>query len=202
MEWGKAPDVCFAEAHRVGEGVALELQALERAAAHLDVVRAMSRSMSHRWRSSTQAAARCCGCSPRSASCCSYPNTTRSTTTTLSPMSSARCARGLRLAIDDVGAGFSSLRHIVLTAPDVITLDRSVVTGVAADPVLRRLIASMVAFPHGGDAGVVAEGVETEDDAAALRDLGVDDGQGWLFGRPGSAEALDEPAGAPASSMV
>ena len=41
-------------------------------------------------------------------------------------------AAGLRLAIDDVGAGFSSLRHIVLTAPDVIKLDRSVVAGVGA----------------------------------------------------------------------
>jgi EAL domain-containing protein (putative c-di-GMP-specific phosphodiesterase class I) len=75
----------------------------------------------------------------------------------------------------------------------VIKLDRSVVAGVASDPVLRRLIGSMVGFAHGGDARVVAEGVETADDAAALLELGVDDGQGWLFGRPGPPEALGAP---------
>jgi EAL domain-containing protein (putative c-di-GMP-specific phosphodiesterase class I) len=87
---------------------------------------------------------------------------------------------------------------VILTAPDVIKLDRSIVTGVAGDPVLARLIASLVTFAHGGDARVVAEGIETEDDAAVLRDLGVDDGQGWLFGRPGPPEALDGLASAQA----
>ena len=45
-------------------------------------------------------------------------------------------AKGMRLAIDDVGAGFSSLRHIVLTSPDIIKIDRSIVDGVAQDAVL------------------------------------------------------------------
>lgn len=54
-------------------------------------------------------------------------------------------ARGMRLAIDDVGAGFSSLRHIVLTAPDIIRLDRCIVAGVSTDPVLRTLTRSPVA---------------------------------------------------------
>jgi hypothetical protein len=57
--------------------------------------------------------------------------------------------RGLRLAIDDVGAGFSSLRHIVVTTPDVIKLDRSLVDGVTDDPVLRTLVRSLVDFGHG-----------------------------------------------------
>ena len=91
----------------------------------------------------------------------------------------------MRLAIDDVGAGFSSLRHIVLTTPEVIKLDRTLVDGVSTDPVLRTLVTSLVDFAHGCDASVVAEGVETAEDAAVLLAAGVDHGQGWHFGRPG-----------------
>ena len=97
----------------------------------------------------------------------------------------------MRLAIDDVGAGFSSLRHIVLTAPDVIKLDRSIVDrrqhrpgAHHAGPLPRRRSATAAACQ------VVAEGVETAAEAAALRALGVDYGQGWHFGRPGPPEAL------------
>jgi EAL domain-containing protein (putative c-di-GMP-specific phosphodiesterase class I) len=96
----------------------------------------------------------------------------------------------LRLAIDDVGAGFSSLRHIVLTAPDVIKIDRSIVDRVSADPVLTTLVRSLVDFGHGCDAQVVAEGVETGEDATALLSLAVDYGQGWHFGYPSAAEEL------------
>ena len=104
---------------------------------------------------------------------------------------------GLRLAVDDVGAGFSSLRHIVQTSPDVLKLDRSIVDGVASDPVLRTLVRALVEFAHGCGAKVVAEGIETAEDAAALLALEVDLGQGWFYGRPGPAAALDggaEPA--------
>ena len=96
----------------------------------------------------------------------------------------------MRLAIDDVGAGFSSLRHIVLTGPDVIKLDRTIVHGVSTDPVLTTLVRSLVEFAHGCAARVVAEGIESAEDAAALAALGVDHGQGWHFGRPGRPEDL------------
>ena len=98
--------------------------------------------------------------------------------------------RGMRLAIDDVGAGFSSLRHIVMACPDVIKMDRSIVSGVDSDPVLARLARSLVEFPHSFDVSVVAEGVETAAEHAVLRSLGVDGGQGWLFGRPTPADLL------------
>ena len=91
----------------------------------------------------------------------------------------------MRLAIDDVGAGFSSLRHIVLTRPDVLKIDRTLVDGVSHDPVLRTLVQSLVDFGHGSSATVVAEGIETGADAAVLLTLGVDYGQGWYYGRPG-----------------
>jgi len=99
-------------------------------------------------------------------------------------------AAGTRLAIDDVGADFSSLRHIVLTRPDVIKLDRSIVTGLGADPVLSTLVHALVGFGRGFGAAVVAEGVETEQDATALAALGVDMGQGWYFGRPVDVDTL------------
>src|SRR5918997_1883243 len=95
--------------------------------------------------------------------------------------------------LDPVVAGFSSLRHIVVTSPDVIKLDRSIAAGVAGDHVLATLVGSLVTFAHGSGARVVAEGVETADDAAALRGLGVDYGQGWHFGRPGPPQALAVP---------
>ena len=114
-------------------------------------------------------------------------------TATLAPLR----AGGLRLAIDDVGAGFSSLRHIVVTSPDVIKIDRSIVAGLDTDPVLSKLVHSLVEFGHGCDVRVVAEGIETADEAAALRALGVDYGQGWHYGRPGPPEALSDAGARP-----
>ena len=96
----------------------------------------------------------------------------------------------MRLAIDDVGAGFSSLRHIVMACPDVIKLDRSIVSGVDRDPMLAKLAQSLVGFAHSFDVSVVAEGVETAAEHAVLQALGVDSGQGWLFGRPAPAHVL------------
>jgi EAL domain-containing protein (putative c-di-GMP-specific phosphodiesterase class I) len=89
----------------------------------------------------------------------------------------------------------------VVTAPDVIKIDRSIVAGLDTDPVLETLIRSLVEFGHGCAVRVVAEGVETAEEAAVLRGLGVDYGQGWHFGRPGPPEALTSitpPAAVPA----
>jgi len=76
----------------------------------------------------------------------------------------------------------------VLTSPDVLKLDRSIVDGVCGDPVLRTLVKALVDFAHGCGATLVAEGIETAEDAAALVELGVDNGQGWHFGRPVPAQ--------------
>ena len=107
-------------------------------------------------------------------------------------------ARGMRLAIDDVGAGFSSLRHIVVTAPDVIKLDRSIVTGLGADAVLSVVVRSLVDLARAVGAQVVAEGVETEADATTLATLGAGLGQGWHFGRATPSEDLRDHYPAPA----
>jgi EAL domain-containing protein (putative c-di-GMP-specific phosphodiesterase class I) len=102
--------------------------------------------------------------------------------------------RGLRLAIDDVGAGFSSLRHVIRMSPDVIKLDRAVITGLDADPVARSLVRSLSAFARTAGALVVAEGVETAGEAHVLREVGAHLAQGWFYGRPGPVELLYLPA--------
>lgn len=190
-EWGKAPDVCFAEAHSIGEGDLLELLAIDRAAAHLarvDGYVAMNVSPGTLLRPETfdrlarMPLARVLLELSEHDPVQDY----RALAEVLDPLR----ARGMRLAVDDVGAGFSSLRHIVVTAPDVIKLDRSLVAGVGTDHVLETLVRSLVFVGRGCGAKVVAEGVETAQDAAALLGLGVDYGQGWHFGRPGPPEAL------------
>ena len=198
-EWGKAPDAVFAEAHSVDLGHRLELLALERAAAHLDVVGgyvAMNVSPA------TLLTPECGALLARlpldrvllELSEHDQVEDYDALTAMLSPFRAA----GLRLAIDDVGAGFSSLRHIVVTAPDVIKIDRSIVAGLDTDPVLTKLVQSLVEFGHGCGVLVVAEGVETATEATALRGLGVDYGQGWFHGRPGPPEALSDPGTRPA----
>ncbi|MGC9671326.1 EAL domain-containing protein [Planosporangium sp. 12N6] len=190
-EWAKTPDVCFAEAHSIGQGHRLELLALERAATHLDRVTGYVAMNVSPATLRTPDCARLLARFPLERVVLELSehepvDDYDALTSVLAPLR----ARGMRLAIDDVGAGFSSLRHIVLTTPDVIKLDRSIVDGVSADPVLTTLVRSLVDFAHGCGARVVAEGVETGADAATLRALGVDHGQGWHFGRPGAPEDL------------
>jgi EAL domain-containing protein (putative c-di-GMP-specific phosphodiesterase class I)/CheY-like chemotaxis protein len=93
--------------------------------------------------------------------------------------------RGIRLAIDDVGAGFSSLERVVRLAPDLMKLDRSTVAGVAEDPVRTSLIERLVSFSDEVGMSVIAEGIETREDLDALRTLYVPLGQGFHLGRPG-----------------
>ena len=193
-EWGRTPDVVFAEAHSVGMGHDLELQALERAAEHLDRVGGYVAMNVSPATVLTPASGELLGRLPleRVVLELTEHDEVEDYDLLLATLAPFRAA-GLRLAIDDVGAGFSSLRHIVVTSPDVIKLDRSIAAGVADDHVLATLVGSLVTFAHGSGARVVAEGVETADDAAALLALGVDYGQGWHFGRPGPPEALAVP---------
>lgn len=98
-------------------------------------------------------------------------------------------ARGLRLAVDDAGAGFASLRHVVQLAPDMIKIDRSLIAGIERDRAARALTSALAAFA--GEMGqlVIAEGIESESTVAALRALGVGHGQGYHIARPGPLRA-------------
>lgn len=91
---------------------------------------------------------------------------------------------GARIAVDDTGAGFSSLRHILDLHPHIIKLDIGITRGVDTDPSREALAAMMVHFADEVGIRVVAEGVETEGERDRLLDLGIHYGQGYLLGRP------------------
>ena len=92
--------------------------------------------------------------------------------------------RGAQLAIDDVGAGFANLRHILRLAPDLVKLDLSLTQEIARDPAREALASSLVGFAEGVGASIVAEGISSDEDLALLRMLGVDYGQGFHLARP------------------
>ena len=94
-------------------------------------------------------------------------------------------ALGARVAIDDAGAGFASLRHILRFAPEVIKLDRSLISGIATDRTRQALAAGLISFADKIGATIVAEGVERPDELDALKDLGVRYAQGYFLAEPG-----------------
>jgi EAL domain-containing protein (putative c-di-GMP-specific phosphodiesterase class I) len=98
--------------------------------------------------------------------------------------------RGVKVAMDDAGSGFSGLSRLIELAPDIIKLDRAIIEGIDLDPVRRSLATAIVAFARDVGAVVIAEGVETEDELDAVGKLGIEQVQGYLLGRPGSVEDL------------
>jgi diguanylate cyclase (GGDEF)-like protein/PAS domain S-box-containing protein len=92
--------------------------------------------------------------------------------------------RGARLAVDDVGAGYAGLTHVMRLQPDIIKLDRALTTGVDTDPAKAPLISSFVRYARDIDAAVCAEGVETLAELERLADLDVSYGQGYGIARP------------------
>jgi EAL domain-containing protein (putative c-di-GMP-specific phosphodiesterase class I)/CheY-like chemotaxis protein len=101
-------------------------------------------------------------------------------------------ARGVRIAVDDTGAGFSSLSHVLALAPELIKLDIKMCRDVEHDGARRALIHAIVDLAGQIGAGVVAEGIESSAQLIALRDAGVRYGQGFFLGRP---ERLDTMGG-------
>lgn len=91
---------------------------------------------------------------------------------------------GIGLAVDDFGAGHSSLSHVLHLEPDVVKLDLALVQGVGECPRRQALVEAMLAFCRSTGSLLVAEGVEQADDLAALVRLGVGHAQGWFLGRP------------------
>lgn len=96
-------------------------------------------------------------------------------------------ARGVRLAVDDVGAGHAGLQHLLALKPEFIKVDAALVRGCDDHSDKRAMIAALVAYGNGTGAQVVAEGIETEPELSALQALGVHLGQGLLLGAPGPA---------------
>ena len=92
---------------------------------------------------------------------------------------------GVHIAIDDAGAGFASLRHVLRLEPDLIKLDKSITRSIDTLARHQSLAAALLTFASGTSASIVAEGIETAEELATLKRLGVPYGQGFYLGRPG-----------------
>jgi EAL domain-containing protein (putative c-di-GMP-specific phosphodiesterase class I) len=95
----------------------------------------------------------------------------------------------VRFSVDDTGAGFASMRHILELAPSHVKLDRALITRIDTDLARQALVTGLVHFAEAIDAMLIAEGVETVAERDALLRLGVCYGQGYLLGRPAPATA-------------
>jgi EAL domain-containing protein (putative c-di-GMP-specific phosphodiesterase class I) len=91
---------------------------------------------------------------------------------------------GVRVAVDDVGSGFASFRHVTRVNPEILKLDRSLVCGIDEDPVRQSLASAIVSFARDVGAIVVSEGIESGNELECLMDLSVGCGQGFYLARP------------------
>ena len=189
----RAPDAWFADAWRSGYGTALELATLEAAAAGLDRLPSGARlavNLSPPFITHPDLAGfmqsvpadRFVIELTEHVVVDDYPATRRA-------LMGLR-ERGVLLAIDDTGAGFASLSHIVKLAPDIIKLDRELIHGIDGDPVRRSLGTAIVTFARDIGAEVVAEAVETAAELGTIRGLGIRYAQGTLLGSPGSVDLV------------
>jgi EAL domain-containing protein (putative c-di-GMP-specific phosphodiesterase class I) len=92
--------------------------------------------------------------------------------------------KGIRLAIDDAGAGYAGLRHILLLHPEIIKLDIVLARDIDTDPIRRALGSALVAFAQELGAEIIAEGIETQAEYDALSELGIKFGQGFHIAKP------------------
>lgn len=190
----RPPDAWFAEAHRVGLGVELEIAAVREALSHADQLPPgcfVAVNVGPQAIASAGMLEALASIDPRRVvveltehlQVDDYPGLRRA----LVPIR----GQGARLAVDDTGAGFASLSHVVKLAPDIIKLDIDLTRGIDLDPARRSLTAAIVAFAADTGAEVIAEGIETDGELRTLRQLDVGYGQGYLLGRPGPPEMLD-----------
>jgi EAL domain-containing protein (putative c-di-GMP-specific phosphodiesterase class I) len=94
-------------------------------------------------------------------------------------------ASGAKIAIDDAGAGFASLRHTLQLAPDMVKVDISLTRDIDTDRGRRALAKALISFADEMGMTIVAEGIETAAELGTLRELGVRYGQGFYLAEPG-----------------
>jgi EAL domain-containing protein (putative c-di-GMP-specific phosphodiesterase class I) len=107
--------------------------------------------------------------------------------------------RGARLAVDDAGARYASLQHILQLRPELIKLDMGLTRNIDRDPARRALASALVAFARATGSEIIAEGVETEAELNALRGIGVEKAQGYFLARPMPFDAAVQLAHQPVS---
>ena len=93
---------------------------------------------------------------------------------------------GVRIAIDDAGAGYASLRHTLQIAPDIVKVDISLTRSIDSDRGKRALASALISFAEEMEMTIVAEGIETAAELQTLKDLGVHYGQGYFLAHPGT----------------
>jgi EAL domain-containing protein (putative c-di-GMP-specific phosphodiesterase class I) len=98
--------------------------------------------------------------------------------------------RGYRIAVDDLGAGYAALGALATLEPDVVKLDMSLIRDIDAHPTKRRVVGAITTLCRELGSRVVAEGVETASELAAVREVGIDLVQGYLFARPARELAI------------
>ncbi|MHB8718640.1 MAG: sensor domain-containing phosphodiesterase [Candidatus Dormibacteria bacterium] len=194
-ETPQPPNVWFAMAEQVGLGTELELAAVRSALAHVESLPEgtyLSLNVSPQSAVTEEFAALV-----QSGSEAVIIEVTEHAAIADYPLFNSSVARlrfrGLRYAVDDAGAGFSTFSHILSTKPDVVKLDMSLIRDVDRDLGRRALLHGLIYFIEQINATVVAEGVETAEEAEALRRLGVHCAQGYYFGRPGEAPRRPAP---------
>ena len=107
----------------------------------------------------------------------------------------------LELSVDDAGAGFSSLRHILELRPAFVKLDRWLVADLETDEARQAMIAGVLHFARSTGCQIIAEGIETSAERDTLRTLGVQLGQGYLLGRPEPAAGAPGPPDEPSANL-
>jgi EAL domain-containing protein (putative c-di-GMP-specific phosphodiesterase class I) len=184
---GRAPDKWFAEAHAVGLGTELELLAVELAVSQIDRLPSdayLSLNVSATT-ASDPALAAILAVTPGSRIVVELTEHTRVVDydAVVEDLDRLRY-QGIRVAVDDAGAGYAGLQHILRLQPDIIKLDRDLTTGIDRDPARRALASSQVVFGREVGAIITAEGIETAGEYETLRSLGVPWGQGYFLAVP------------------
>ncbi len=183
----RAPDVWFNAAHDAGVGMELEIRAIENALVALDRMPApltLSLNTSPELLISGRLIPVLSGLD---LSRVTLEVTEHAAVADYDALQSALApfrARGALLSIDDAGAGYASMRHILNLKPDVIKLDMSLTRDIDTDSSRRALAKGLIAFAHEIGSTIIAEGVETESELAALRSIGVDKVQGYYLSKP------------------
>lgn len=183
----RTPDVWFQEAAAVGMGEVLEFTAVRaaiRAAHGLEGTCAVHVNLSPASLLSPRLALALSGFDPRRLV---IEVTEHEPITDYGPIISALAPlrkTGIRVAIDDAGAGYSSLRHVLMMRPDIIKLDVSLTRSLDTDPLRQAMASALVEFSRRTGTMVIAEGVETEAELAMLGSVGIAAAQGFLIARP------------------
>jgi EAL domain-containing protein (putative c-di-GMP-specific phosphodiesterase class I) len=182
----KPPDRWFAEATALELGLQLELRTIKEALQGLPRIpdsAFLSINCSHRAAESPELAERLDGVEKRIVLEITEHEAIEDYAALAEALEPLR-ARGLRVAVDDVGAGYASLRHAQQLAPDMVKMDISLTRTIDLDAGRRALAAALISFAAETNMTIIAEGIETAGELQALRELGVRYGQGFYLARP------------------